>query len=376
MAVGDLVHFKITMRIPDSERYKSFSLIDTPDGYTILPGTFKFYHLADGDAGDGTEFSLPDASPSNAYTRLIMGPDSAHKVPDGGFALEDSKFLANVDDGVDISSTPANSDSIISQYSGQTLVITYDAIVTKEQATNRIDSLVWDLNNAGQANSPDSVRNGNTIPANVEMTQVNIVKRRNGEVIELGVSGSQFTLEDITGGTSHGFMQRSSSGWSHRRAVATTRTVAPRVRMRAGETAPTLTTDGNGKLDLYGLGEGRYKLHLKKAPDGYLSGSDFTTDVIIDVSHNHSRVTSGPSSSPSGRATWVYKGGDAGIPSTRNSSGTLIVGTPHTFKLIILKSIDQLPATGENGVIVGIVLIIVLALIGWCSITLVRRFIL
>ena len=393
VAVGDTAHFTITMRIPDKDSYKSFVLIDQcdptacskshpemyPQGYTIDRNSIKFYHRADGQSGNGTQFSLPtcdSAGTSKCPMGVGWGQNNNFGVSEDSFRVQDSQILSNPDGGTVSSSTPRNPGSIISKYSGQTLVITYDAIVTKEQATNQIDSVVWDLNNAGQANSPDSVRNGNTIPANVKMTQVNIVKRRNGEVIELGVSDSQFTLEDITGGTSHGFMQRSSSGWSHLRAVATTRTVAPRVRMRSSEAAPTLTTDGNGTINLYGLGEGKYKLHLKKAPDGYLSGPDFTTDVIIDVSHNHSRVTSDPSSSPSGRATWAYKGGDAGIPSTRNSSGTLIVGTPHTFKLIILKSINQLPETGGNGVIVGIVLITVLTLIGWCSITLVRRFIL
>lgn len=328
VAVGDLVHFKITMRIPDKNRYKSFVLLDNPDGYDIHRNSIKFYHRADGQSDNGTQFSLPtcdSAGTSKCPTGVGWGQNDNFGVSEDGFRVQDSQVLANPDDDTVSSSTPRNPDSIISQYSGQTLVITYDAIVTKEQATNQIDSVVWDLNNAGQANSPDSVRNGNTIPANVKMTQVNIVRRRNGEVIELGVSGSQFTLEDIIGGTSHGFMQRSSSGWSHLRAVATTRTVAPRVRMRSSEAAPTLMTDGNGTINLYGLGEGKYKLHLKKAPDGYLSGPDFTTDVIIDVSHNHSRVTSDPSSSPSGRATWVYKGGDAGIPSTRNSSGTLIL---------------------------------------------------
>ena len=361
VAVGDTAHFTVTMRIPDKRSYKAFTLTDTPDGYQIDQSSVKFYHRAAGVTGTGTEFHMPSG---NAKTKITWGGTAAAPVagvPNGGFVVEDHQFSTDptVDtSGVITSAGTANSNSLIGRWSGETLVVTYDATVLKSGASNRVDSTTTDYAGHTHDNPGDNPHNGNSIPSLASMTKVSASDQNQG------LEGAEFVLTDngVTAADGPRYMKYTP-------ATDSEMTKWIHVAAASEAVAPKLQTGSDGKISFDGLGEGTYRLHETKAPSGYLYGGVFIEDVMITVKADSSVETT----PVAGASTGLYVAGDAGAAQTRDVSGALTGGQAHTFKLKNMNSIAQLPATGGAGVIAGVILVALLALIGWGSVEAGRR---
>lgn len=242
-SVGDSINYKIDVTIPENiERLKTFTVTDTPTGLTDKSETVVV---------------------KNGDTAIANENNSVYEVKPNG-------------DGFIVEFVP----SAMAAYKGETLTITYTAVLNKDAMTTSMGNcntvkLIYSKNVKQEGGKPEEDKDKKTVQdeAVVYTFKIHIDKIAD-DARKTPLEGVEF---DLYKQVKHG--------------TAGTITDAEAKALGLDETEgwvkvndATLKTDANGVLEVKGLENGTYKLVETKAKDGY-NLLKAPVDVSLDIAY-------------------------------------------------------------------------------------------
>ena len=387
VAQGDTATFYVEVTLPNKNAYKKFVFTDNAHGYAINHDVTVQVKNAHGDWED-----VPSAyQPTVTYTPDTPAAGPAYDASSKNASFTFTDYLFNQPEPTDNTTEPVEdtAHSLLSQYSNTRIRVKYTAVVKDFRASNIAQTRLTDRSGHEHPVTP-----GNPVFNGGDPTSApgagKIVKVDAGNT-STKLAGAKFTLKDVTPlpGThvdhDNGYMLRGSHTgtsvtgayeWSH-----TSDAAAATLTSGDGTSAPL------GEIDLNGLGEGEYTLTETAAPAGYLNNSAFFVTVRVTVDHTGKmtaradttlnagllEATDGGVGTAGATAVYDVTPGSPTVGQITTPAVEPTLGSQAVLTVKNMSNISQLPATGGAGVIAGVILVALLALIGWGSVEVGRR---
>lgn len=333
VTVGDTYGFELSFNVPNSKSYATFTATDTPTNMSIDPASVKV-KIGDAAAAPVTGLTAATADAAgNPVTinglKFSIGQDGALTVvPDPNVTATTGK------DGLPFYEKPSD---FVAANSGKRVVITYNATITKADASNQFELNLDPLHGNPVTPPPTVIK---THSYAVTLHKIGAADRAQGKNAP-GLQGAEFTLQN-TDTNKYYSWDADASQW------------------KLSDTATPMATDTTGNLTFTGLGSGNYQIVETKAPQGYSQATLPTATLTIAQD----------STNPANASVKVQGTGlNGGLVDTLNGTYTAAQGETTSAVVPVavianINSLTQLPQTGGAGIIAIALLLAVLLIAG------------